>query len=1045
MEARFCIELNPAPRIVSVGDGVSELLGFSAADFVAGTVGLLQRVHPHDQDLADAVLAPCATAAVQAVDLRLRHADGRIRCVLCEYRKTPAGPGAALLLELRLLDAAGLPRTLDDAAPGVGLRAMLENADDYIYFKDRHHVFTAASRAALNLCDPAAGRAGLAGRTDYEVFAEGFADGCYRLDQQVLAGRPVAHELQQTPARDGRKGWIDHRAYPIHDAGGDIVGLYGVARDVTEPMRVQDAMRDSEKRYRSLYASMIEGMAVHQLVLDEQGQPLDYRTLDANPAFERHTGLRRRAIVGQLASQAYGVAQAPFLDLYAQVALTGKPQVFDLFFELLGKHLLVSVFSPERLQFVTVFEDVTERKRLEQDLRDSEQRFRLLLQHTPSIAVQGYDAQRRVIFWNQASEQLYGYRAEEALGRQLEDLIIPDPMREGVVAAIRAWMQDGCAIPASELTLRAKDGSAVPVFSSHALQMGREGPEMFCLDIDLRARKQAEAELERHRLHLEELVQERTRALAQAMDRVQRSEQRFQYALEATRDGIWDRSLRDGSCWLNPAYATMLGYAPGELDKRPHFFALLHPDEREGVLAEIEHRLQDPGFYELEYRLRCKDGSYKWVLSRGKAVERDDQGRPLRVVGTHIDLTARKRIEQELRSALEAAEAATLSKSTFLANMSHEIRTPINAILGLTTLLQRKSVAPELSDKLDKIASAGQHLLGIVDNILDLSKIEAGKLKLEEAPLRIDAVVGNVVSMLSERARGKGLELLSEVAATPCGLVGDANRLQQALANYVSNAIKFTDAGQVSIKVLVREDAAQHAWLRFEVRDTGVGIPPDALRRLFGSFEQADNTTSRRYGGTGLGLAITRRIAQLMDGDAGAESVPGRGSSFWFEVRLARHGEAVEHEPDATLLQAEDRLRREHGGARVLLAEDEPINREFASLMLEEAGLVVDLACDGVEAVDMASRQRYRLILMDMQMPGLDGLDATRRIRQLPLHRSTPIVAMTANVFVEDQERCRHAGMTGFIGKPVMPDRLYQQVLLALGTPAADAGAPGPS
>ncbi|TXG97017.1 MAG: response regulator, partial [Zoogloea sp.] len=458
--------------------------------------------------------------------------------------------------------------------------------------------------------------------------------------------------------------------------------------------------------------------------------------------------------------------------------------------------------------------------------------------------------------------------------------------------------------------------------------------------------------------------------------------------------------------------------------------------------------LDDPGSGEHnENENMTRDGRRVFVRWSNQAIRRLD-GSVAGLLCIGQDVTARRAMEQELAAhrshleeqvalrtaelaqAKEAAETANLAKSAFLANTSHEIRTPLNAIIGMTHLLLRSGVSDDQAQRLDKIETAGQHLLEILNAVLDLSKIEAGKLSLERTRVAVNGVVHNVVSMLHDRAVAKALVISEEVQQGLAPLLGDPTRLQQALLNFGSNAVKFTgQGGRVCFRTRVMEDTPTDQLVRFEVEDTGIGIPADKLGQIFSAFEQADSSTTREYGGTGLGLAITRKLAQLMGGSAGVSSEPGVGSTFWFTARLAKGDympiTGLLPDPDA----AESIIGERFAGLRVLVVEDDEINREIAVEMLAETGLLIDTAEDGQVAVERVREADYALILMDMQMPRMDGLQATLQIRALPGQADTPIVAMTANAFAEDRARCFEVGMNDFIPKPVEPGLLLRVVL----------------
>ena len=567
------------------------------------------------------------------------------------------------------------------------------------------------------------------------------------------------------------------------------------------------------------------------------------------------------------------------------------------------------------------------------------------------------------------------------------------------------------------------------------------------------------------REHARSIAEKLTQELRIRGQQIEETEFRWKFALEGAGDGVWDWNMGTGTVYYSPRWKQMLGWEDTEIGTTPEECTeRVHPEDVGARQQAIDDYLNGRAAqYVAEFRMRCKDGDYKWILARGIAVSCDATGRPNRLIGTHADITERKRAAMELaqhRDHLEdmvrgrtaelsatrdAAESANRAKSAFLANMSHELRTPMNGIMGMTSLALRLATNPRQLDQLHKSLAASRHLADVINDILDLSKIEADRLVLANADFVVADLIEESVGMHEAAAGDKGLQLDCVIdPALPRALRGDAMRLRQVLLNFLGNAIKFSAQGRIEVRASAVDHDAETMVLRLEVSDQGIGIGVEEQALLFRAFTQVDESSTRRFGGTGLGLVISRRIAELMGGSVGVVSQPGQGSRFWATFRLgtAANVAAVAAAPDEEPVLA---LRRDFAGRHVLVAEDDPLNREVATSLLESAGLVPLLAGTGAEAVALVARGDCDAVLMDVHMPGMNGLDATRAIRKLPGKATLPIIAMTASAFDEERALCLEAGMNDHIGKPVAPDAFHHCLLAWLrrgssSTPGVGAG-----
>jgi PAS domain S-box-containing protein len=624
----------------------------------------------------------------------------------------------------------------------------------------------------------------------------------------------------------------------------------------------------------------------------------------------------------------------------------------------------------------------------------TEQMFRELSENCP-VGIFHTDAQGSCIYTNPFWQEIFGLSFEQSLGEGWARAIHPED-RAGVIALWGRMTASGRTFDQSFRVLRG-DAQVVHVRArGRAIQLPGGSPGGYvgtAADIseEVRMRRQRE----------------------RAVEALERSEERLHRALDGSGLALWDLDLPGERVFLSEQWSVMLGGEPRETHCSAQDLLQLVP---EGDLRRIQSALEAvllgrSSRYLVQHRVRRPDGTLLWVHSEGRVVQRNSAGRPLRMVGTNRDITQSRQAEEDLREARDAADQANRAKSQFLATMSHEIRTPLNGIIGMTKLLLDEDLTPQVRRHADLIDRSAHSLLSLVNDILDVSKIEAGQMDIEHVAFDLHELMGDLATLYRLRASEKSLLFRTRTdAGVPRFVEGDPTRIRQVLVNLLGNALKFTEAGSIVLETRATQLGGSQL-VEFTVADTGIGIPPDVLPHLFQRFVQADSSTSRKFGGTGLGLSIVQQLVALMGGSVRVHSAPGEGSRFVVTLPLAQ---AQEPEPASAWQALPEPVQR----ARILVAEDNTTNQVVAFGMLRKLGFdEVRLASNGIEAFQLAMDEPFDVILMDCQMPEMDGYEATRRLRAAGC--LAPIVAMTANAIKGDRERCIEAGMNDYLTKPM--------------------------
>jgi PAS domain S-box-containing protein len=826
--------------------------------------------------------------------------------------------------------------------------------------------------------------------------------------------------------------WIEHAGWVIFE---DIFLVAACVNNVAE-------MRATAGKTAEAFRKNAELTAIRDTAMDcVIGMDHEGRVSDFNAAAERTFGHRRADVLGRLLADvivppSLRAAHSKGLETYLR---TGEGPVLGRRIEVPAVRADGTEFPVElavtavRLDgppiFVAYLRDITDRKRAEEQARHAA-KLALVASRTDN-AVVITDTDGRIDWVNDGFTRITGYALDEVAGKRPGSFLQGPDTDPATVAHIREHLKRG-------------EG-----FTAEIVNYSKAG-RRYWLAIEVQPVRDADGTL-RNFMAIESDITERKRLERE----VGESRERFELAVRGSSDGLWDWDVTTGTVYYSPRWLSQIGYAEGELPGEVSAFrGLIHPDDLPRVnaaIADAHGRRSDS--YSVEFRMRHKDGTYRWILARGVTVH-DAAGVPVRMAGAHTDITSQRQAAEALQRAKDAAEAANQAKSQFLANMSHEIRTPLNGVIGMAELLIRKGGLTDQQRRYASlIKSSGDTLLSLINDVLDFSKIEAGKLDLAPVEFELRSAVEDVVEMLSPKAAVKSLAFACQAPSdVPTRVLGDPDRVRQVLINLVNNAVKFTETGEVVIRTSVVERDPGNVTVKFAVRDTGLGIPPDRLDRLFKSFSQVDASTTRKFGGTGLGLAIVKQLAELMGGTVGVESVVGEGSTFWFTAKFATvAARADDHTRAATLAAAMK-------GLRILAVDDQPTYLEVLREQLAAWGLDLHTCTSGQEAIDAmraaaAAGTPFRVAVVDMMMPDPDGPTVARLVRADPALNDTALILLTAMDNPFDPATMRAAGFAACLTKPVRQSTLFDTLADILArtnvpaphtsTPAAAAAAAG--